>query len=253
MTKRRASLLALAMLALGGLAVLIPGSPVHFPDLFNPKGQYQGHSARHWVKALDSPDAEARYRAIFALGAIGADAGEAVPALAAILAEDPDRQARNQAALALSKMAPASRGAVPALAQALADKEPLVRLNAALALSRLREDARPAVPALIQALGDQDNRTRLQTFTFTVQEAVALALGRASAGTAAAVPALATALEAAVTEETRVAVVRALGEIGAEARLAVPQLRALLKDKSKRVREATEESLGKIEPAPARG
>src|SRR5436305_1937543 len=80
---------------------------------------------------------EGRHRAIFALGAIGPEAGEAVPALSAILVEDPDPRNRNRAALALSKMHPASRAAVPALARALADEEPWVRMNAALALSRL--------------------------------------------------------------------------------------------------------------------
>src|SRR5207302_3027816 len=82
---------------------------------------------------------------------------------------------------------------------------------------------------------------------FTIQEMAALALSRAGTGCAEVVPALAAALEAAAPEETRVAVARALGELGAEARPAAPQLRALLKDNSSRVRQAAGDALGMIE------
>lgn len=253
MTKRRTLWLVAALVVLAALAVLIPGSPAHLPTLMGGGyfGQYHdGHSAGYWRDGLKSPDAEARRRAIFALGAIGPDAGEAVPALAVILREDPDAEARQQAALALSKMAPASRAAVPALAEALADEEPFVRMNAALALSRLRAEARPAVPALIEALKDEDNRTNVGRFAATIAEAVALALGRASAGSADAVPALTEALAAARTVGMREARARALGEVGAEARPAVPQLQALLQDKNVDVRWAAEDALRKIEGEP---
>src|SRR5438445_268656 len=83
----------------------------------------------------------------------------AVPALAAIVAEDPDREARIQASLALLKIGAAARAAVPQLTGALADEEPLVRMNAAMVLAKLRAEARPAVPALIKALKDDSNRT----------------------------------------------------------------------------------------------
>src|SRR5262245_21214058 len=128
--------------ALAGLAVLIPGTPVYLPNLINWGGRHNGYSTRHWMRTLDSPDTKERHKAIFALGAIGDEAGEAVPALATILVEDSDIEARHQAALALCKMGRAAREAVPALAQALADPEPFVRVNAALALFRLKAEAR---------------------------------------------------------------------------------------------------------------
>jgi hypothetical protein len=248
MTRRGIVLrVAVAAVLLAVASVLVPGSPVYLPGFFNAPGQYEGHSTRYWINALGSPDAPVRSHAIFALGATGSDAGEAVPALAKVLLEDPDPEARHQAALALSKMTPASREAVPALADALADEEPAVRMNAAIALFRLRDAARPAIPALTQALNDPDNRTNLGTFTYTIQEMAARALGRAGAGTADSVPALTAALDNARSEEMRLAAIHGLGEVGAEARPAVPGLRALLADNSAAVREAAAETLHAIE------
>jgi HEAT repeat protein len=238
---------AAVVVLLAGASVLIPGSPVYLPSFFTYPGQYEGHSTRYWIKTLDNPDPEVRSRAVFALGAIGAEAGEAVPALAKILVEDPDREVRHQAAQALMKMEPASRGAVPALAEALADEEPAVRMNAAMALFRLRAEARPAIPALIKALNDPDNQTNLGTFTYSIQEMAAQALGRASGGSAEAVPALTAALDTGGSEEMRLAALRGLDEVGPEARSAVPRLRALLTDNSAKVRQAAAEALRAIE------
>ncbi len=252
MTRRGASRLVAVVVAVAVITVLIPGTPVYLPNLVvREEGFYDGHSTGYWIKNLNSSDNEARYQAIYALGAIGPEAPEAVPALATIMLEDPDREARHQAAFALSKMDPASREAVPALAQALADEEPFVRVNAAIALFRLRGESRPAVPALIKALKDERNQRPVGRFLFTIQEMVALALGRASAGSDEGVPALSAALETAPTEETRVVAVRALGEIGAEAKPAAPALQALLKHKNIQVRQAAQEALKKIQGEPA--
>jgi HEAT repeat protein len=241
---------ALVVLVVG--ALLIPASPAYLPTLYSRHGRYHdGHSVRTWVKALDSPDAEVQIRAIHALGAIGPEAAEAVPALSRILLDSPSRGARIEAALALYKMAPASREAVPALARALEDKEPLVRMNVVLALMRLRGESRPAVAALIRALGADGNRTNVGAFPFTIREAVAITLGVASAGSADAVPALSEALEHAKTGGMRQAAARGLGEVGPEARAAAPQLRALLRDRENYVRESAEEALQKIEAPPS--
>jgi HEAT repeat protein len=250
MKKRRWLWLVAVLAAAAVVAVLIPGSPVYLPDFFLTGGQYDGRPTRHWIRELNNANADERRQAIHALGAIGADAPEAVSPLAAIMLEDADRETRIEAALALTKMGKAARPAVPALARALADEEPFVRMNAALALLRQGEEARPAVPALIQALKDDANRTNCNAFTCTIQEVAALALGRASAGTADAVAALTEALEAATTIGMRTAAARALGDVGAAARPAAPQLRALLKDKDAAVRDAAQEALRKIEGDP---
>jgi HEAT repeat protein len=198
------------------------------------------------MKLAKSHNVEIRRLAIHALGAIGGAAEEAVPSLGDVLLQDPDRGARIEAALALIKMSPASRTALPALIQALEDHDPMIRMDAALALLRLGKEARPAIPNLIRALANERNQTNCEQFSYTIQEMAAAALGRASAGTAEAVPALAAFLSSSDRVETREVAARALGEVGPEARSATPQLRALLQDRSEMVRQAATEALRKI-------
>jgi HEAT repeat protein len=251
MTTRLALWGLAAVVALAALAVVVPASPVYLPKWFSLGPRSGGKSIGHWVDALDSPDAEVRTEAIFRLGHIGKDAGEAVPALATILLEDADRNIRREAALALSKMGTAAVPAVPALAEALSDQELTVRMNAAKALFGLKAEARPAVPALIEALKDKGNEKYVARFHITIREMVVIALGGASAGTAEGVPALTAALEAADTDGMRKAASRALGDVGPEARPALPLLRALLKDQNAEVRETAKEALQKIEEQPS--
>ncbi len=248
MTWRRTRWPAAVLAAAAGFALLSPGSPAYLPNFFGADGRsYDGYPVGHWVGLLGAADPDVRYEAIHALGAIGPDAGEAIPTLAAILTDDPDPGARVEAALALSKMAPASRSAVPALTAALSDREPFVRMDAALALMRLRGEGRPAAPALARALRDDRNRTNLGAFPFTVQEQVAVALGWVTAGTPDAVPALTDALRSARTERSREAAARALGEVGPDARPAVAELRKLTDAPDLGVRQAAREALEKIE------
>ncbi len=246
--KRRRILWLLAGVAfLACLAMLIPASPVYLPRLM---GSYllgeDGRSLRGWVKALHHDDPEVRSQASHALGRMGADAADAVPALAEVLLEDPSRGARIEAALALTKMAPASKAAVPALAQALEDPEPFVRMNAALALMKLRTEARPAIPALLEALKAKRNDTNLKAFHATIQEVVALTLGWASAGTDEAVQGLNEALTPSASPGMRLSIARALGEVGEPARSTAPRLRALLKDPDPDISRAAGVSLKKI-------
>jgi HEAT repeat protein len=234
---------------LAGMGFVIPGSPVYLPSLLSHYAYYaDGHSLGYWLRVLNHPDDRMRLRAIIALGMLGSDAEEAVPALAHILTEDTDEEARYQAALALAKMAPASAAAVPALARALdEDSVPIVRMDAALALSRLGTQARPAVPALIRAMKRRANRTNLAKCTFTIQEVAAVALSRATAGTSEGVAALTEALRSARTVNKRRVVVLALAEVGAPAPEAEPLVRELLTDPNPEVRQAAQEALGKIQ------
>jgi len=238
--------LMFAILVLAALALLLPFSPLYLPDVLTSGPQYEGKSARRWTRVLNESEAKDRKAAAFALGSIGKDAGESVPELARILTDDPDRECRAEAALALTKMAPASKEAVPALMKALTDSEPLVRLNAALALSKLDADARPAVPELITAMQSPENTTNAGAFHVTIQEMAALALARATAGTADAVPLLTAALEGAKTGDARISYLRALAYVGPEARTAAPQIRAAKKAGSKAVKEEADIALQKI-------
>jgi HEAT repeat protein len=240
---------AATAVALAGGALLTPRSPLYLPNWWYATGQHNGQSTRFWVKALDSDDQEMRRKAIFALGAIGPEAGVAVPKLAAMMLEDADFIVRGEASLALSKMAPASEPAVPALAQALSDEHPVIRMNAATALFRLREKARAATPTLVKTIKDESNQTNLNAFVVTVQEQMVLTLGRVSAGTDEGVPALTATLNDAVTNSMRRAATRALGFVGPDAKPALPLLTPLADSADDALRAEAREAIRKIEGA----
>jgi HEAT repeat protein len=255
MNRRIVGRVSIVVCLLAALAVLIPGSPVYLPELLASSADYEGRSARVWARDLNHPDFQTRSDAIFALGAIGERAGDSAPALAEIMVNDPEPDFRAKAALAISKMGPASRPVIPALAQALKDREPLVRMNAARALFRLGADAKPAVPALIEAVRDERNEARADLFRDTVQELVALTLGRATTGTDDAVPALVESLKAAKTNSARIAICRALGDIGPAAGAALPAIRQQIENQDVELHAAAEKARLKIEgdrPAAAR-
>lgn len=248
MLKRRnivRGVIALGLLA--GLAVLIPGSPLYFPELMASADDYEGRSSRVWARDLDSPDGPTRSRAIFALGSIGEPAGHTAPTLAKIMTDDEDPNARAEASLAIAKMRGAGKQVVPELARALKDAELLVRMNAARALFQLGPDARPAVPMLIEALADERNEAYTDRFITTIQEMVALALGRATAGTDQAVGALADALQVARTNQARQALCRALADVGPPAAPALVHVRPHLDSQDRGLREAAERACLSIE------
>jgi HEAT repeat protein len=253
MTKRRAFWSLTLLFVLGALAILLPSSPAYAPKLFaRYTNNYEGHGAGYWTRALKDPDTEVRRKAIFALGVVGSDSEDTVPALAAIMVDDADFTLRIEASLALSKLGKRSRPAVPALARALEDESPLVRMNAARTLLSLGGEAREAIPALLAAIKVPENEGILLPFDVSIQEVMIVALGRASVGTDEGVPALTETLEGAKTHGTRRATARALGEIGVNARPAAPQLRALLDDRDPTVQAAAAAALKKIgeEPEP---
>jgi HEAT repeat protein len=250
MTKRRLLWLLTGLFLLAVLALLVPGSPVYAPRLFMRYARfYDGHSSGYWMDALNSPDAKLRKRAIYSLGTIGSKVPEAVPAIARIMLDDDDADLRREASLALLKMIPASGEAVPALAQALADEDPLVRMYAANTLFRLGGRSQPAIPALLNAIKHPRNQILLPRFSQTIQEMAILALGRAGVASQEVAAALMESLESAQTVQTRIATIRALGDVGTEARTAVPHLHKLLDDdnEDEDVRQVAKETLQKID------
>jgi HEAT repeat protein len=263
------------VLILGGVAAMIPATAEFFSDLIIPKNQYDGHSKRYWTGALKDSDPEVRHHAMIALGAMGADAGDVAPQLAQIMVDDADTVAREKAAQALSKMYPATQAVVSQLGQALGDTNLAVRLHAAMALAQLGAEARPVIPQLLKALEDKENRTNLDAFPFTIQEEAAVALGRARA--TEAIPILmgllqkidddpsikiethntgrATAKGKVNNAESTNTVIRdkmvfakALGDMGPDAKPAVPLLQRMLKkDQVSDFKQSAEEALRRIE------
>jgi len=238
------------LLLIAGAAAVIPGSPVHLAEWWNPSGSYEGRSAREWARDTRDPDPAVRAAAAAALGRIGAAANDRAPRVLELLASDPDPRVRAAAADALRRL-PFDRAAgVPVLAAALSDDDPLVRLNATVALTHLRGEARPAVPALLAAVADEDNDTNLDTFTVTVRQSAVVALGHAAAGTAAAVAPLAALLAEPADGRTRAATLRALVPAGRHAAAVAPLVRRFLTDPNELVRESAAEALAAMgEPA----
>lgn len=246
---KKGRLFTIAAVVFGVVAIMalsIPGSPAYLPELLVGGGVYEGKSTSHWIKALKSSDPAERKEAMKAVASIGPKASEAVPVLAEILTDDPDREMRNEAALTLSKMDPPPVAALSALIRAMEDKEAPVRMNAVNTLFRLGRDAKPAARVLINAMKDEKNLTNVGLFHFNIQDKAALALARATAGTNEGVPALIEYLKRAKEPFTRLAAVRAIAEVGPEARDAEPLLIPLLKDRVSDIREETAIALRKI-------
>jgi HEAT repeat protein len=114
------------------LVVLLSGCGPSAPT------QAGGKPVRHWVEALQSPDARLRREAAFKLGNVGAADPTALPALVGAL-KDRDATVRREAVLALLKLGPAAREAVPTLIDLREhDRDLKVRGYAAKALEKLQ-------------------------------------------------------------------------------------------------------------------
>ena len=164
----------------------------------------------------EAQTANLRADALRSVGSFGADALLTLPQLIAGL-QDSDMQVRMAAAWAISQLAPATNAAtVKALEQALSDPAPRVRSMAAVALRQTGPGAADAVPQLIASLNDP---------VAFVRAPAADALGAIGPAAKEAVGPLARRLTA---RDEQVFVLRsisyALGNIGPDARLALPAL-----------------------------
>ncbi len=121
--------------------------------------QEKAYSVNDLIQQLRSQDANIRAFAADTLARMGAEAKEAVPALAAAL-KDRDQFVRLYAARALRRMGAEAKEAAAALIAALKDQDSSVRASAADALGRMGAEAKEAVTALIAALNDRDGDVR---------------------------------------------------------------------------------------------
>ncbi len=141
-----------------------------------------------------------------------------------ILKEHKETKFRRAALIALEVFGPKTRGVVDGVEEALEkDSEPAIRREAALLLGRMGADAKEAVPYLAEALKKDKSDM--------VREAAALSLGdKLSEYAHEQVLVLAGALTDSHAG-TRAAAAAALNHFGDKARLALPQLAAIAKDK----------------------
>ncbi|MEG4503476.1 HEAT repeat domain-containing protein [Microcoleus sp. F6_B4] len=72
--------------------------------------------------------------------------------------QDPNDDVRSSAAEALGNLGPEVKDAVPALTAALQDQSWRVRYNAAEALGKIGQEAKTAIPALVALLKDSDEK-----------------------------------------------------------------------------------------------
>jgi len=175
------------------------------------------------ISLLKDPDRDVRVRVLTALGNLGGQAHRVLPVLRAALKEtavqDDDESVRTYAAHALLKVGPEPDSDVTGLIDALQNELEVLRFHAAIALGNLGHDARPAMPALIHtALWDEDPAVRVEA---------AVALWKIDRTGPLVIPAL---IKALADHNELICWIAAdcLGQIGSEAREAVPALQQAL-------------------------
>jgi hypothetical protein len=205
-----------------------PGTPI-----------YRGLPLSAYLEKLKSaPEAE-RPDVLRAIGSFGADAAPAVNEVAAALAS-PSVDTRRAAGWALSQIGPSGATAAPVLARTLFDSDPQVRLLAAIALKEMGPNAAPALPDLVRALNDPSEFVRTRS---------ADALGAMGPAAHAAVRPLADKLLAkGETWIVLTSVATALGNIGPDAKDALPILKQTFN--GRRVGMCAREAILKIEGQP---
>lgn len=147
-------------------------------------------------------------------------------------------QTRRDAALMLSELGSEAAPAVPALIAALDDPDTQVWFHSVTAFSRIGDGARPAIPALVNDLrnGSRGGGPNAKWYRS------AYALGNMGpASIAELVPHLENN-----DRRVRAGIANALGWLGEEAAVALPDLAKLLNDENDFVRAQTAESLAKI-------
>lgn len=166
------------------------------------------------IGLVQSPNASARIKAIDQLGAEGAKAAAAAPALTSVL-KDADPSVRRHAVKALIAIRPGPQVMLPLMIKLMEDPDAAVH---ARVLNAITEAGEAAVPGLIQAL--QNDKVAFWACI------VLRGMGPAAK---AAVPALVEKLKDANPEIRREAAL-ALGAIGEAAISAVPDIAATLGD-----------------------
>ena len=163
--------------------------------------------------ALSAENSEVRQQAARALGRIGAAASEALPDLSTRIRSDDDNRTVAYSIEAIGQMGSAGQTALSDVISRLEHNDPHIRHTASKSIGKIGGlKAKEAVPTLAKLLQDEDS---------TVQRSAAEALSALGPHAAEAVPNL---TEATKNDEIVIESVRALGEIGPEAKPSLPVL-----------------------------
>jgi HEAT repeat protein len=204
-----------------------------------PEPRWHGRSARQWAQQLIGDDLRTRWYAAYALGEMGPDAAMAVDALTKILANPSEYEyLRGGSAWALGRIGPGAASSVPLLTEALASHHVSVRRNAAWALGAMGPVGKPAVEQLRKLSKDDDATVRVNA------TAALWRIQRESE----AIMALANTLRDGQPGAYEAAV--ALGEIGPDAKLALPALLEVQQHGDSDVCRAVARAIGQIQPVP---
>ncbi|MGL4423149.1 MAG: HEAT repeat domain-containing protein [Gemmataceae bacterium] len=178
-------------------------------------------------ETLSALNPEVRWRAVEALGRIGAPAASTEAKLLPLLA-DPDSRVRTVVAQSLAEISTDMPGAVAALVKALPNVE------AIRGLAKFGPKANAAIPQLIPLTKHEDRIVRWNAIR---------TLGKIGPAAAVAVPEIQANFQHA-DSEVREHAAEAIGDIGPGAASALPELAKLLKDSTPRVQRDTLRSIG---------
>jgi HEAT repeat protein len=194
-----------------------------------------GPDAKSAVPALAEllGDSTASFVAAYALGSIGPEARYAIPKLIALLQENND--SRSAYASALGHIGPEAKAAVPEIIKLLHEKDISVHYAAIAALGGIGPGAKDAIPDLIVFLPHLDTKFKRN---FAAEALIKI-------GPPAILP---------LTKELknknpicRYYAAYALGQIGPDAKTAIPALTELLNDEDLQVRSSAAQALTKIQ------
>lgn len=169
-------------------------------------------------------------------------AGEASVADLAEALKSPDFGTRYWALQELVRMGPRAKSAVTALAEAVEDPNPVISTNAAKALAAIGPDAKPAIPALVGVIKREQGKSNMNgpsSLSWLAGKALTK-IGLAS------IPELITLL-AHKDRYVRLTAADALGNMGPQARDAVPALTQALNDEDELVRQWARVALDRID------
>lgn len=196
-----------------------------------------GPAAKDAIPALSdavyAPQPEVRLVAVAALSRMGADAKDASAALASRL-DDADPEVRATAIAALEGL---GQFATPALAQSHENGSSLARKNAGALLEMVEDEFQPRVPVLVNELREEDWSTQATRARGRLEHLSVIELTRI--------------LRSGEDDTTRYHAVSALGRKGAEARPALSDLAAIVRqpEEAHAMRIIAAWSLGQMGPA----
>ncbi len=229
-----AALLAALRTALTDQTAAVRAAAAESVGQLGPKAA--GELTPHLMARTADEDETVRVRAITAVGVVGVDHPDTVPALATLLT-DPSPVVRAAAATALGTLKEKAKDAVSALVPLLQDRDETVRTGAADAMGRIGTLPQAAAESLAEGLASDNT---------VVQARTAEALGNIGEAAADVAPALVQAADD-DNDRVRAKAIEALGRIGeAAAPVAVPRLVRALRDPDDWVSALAAEALGEM-------